>query len=190
MKVITCAAAALFSLTATLTTAAMAADSTNAKIPPVHVKVVVTSKYYGSFTQERDVKIHETASFSNFSAHHSGVVYHGQCALKPDATGKLPEDIDDGVIVNVTPVMIAPDGKVGAHDEVRATKLIRYNKVDSGICGEIAFAESKRTWSESTQLFHPGEVQTVDESHEHSETDGDKDLTVTVSFSPVPALAN
>ncbi|MEK6368034.1 MAG: hypothetical protein V4803_16650 [Burkholderia gladioli] len=189
MKFACRAIAALISVAGVLTSAA-AAESSDGSIPPVHVKVVVTSKYYGSFTQERDVRVNQTASFNNLSAHHSGVIYQGKCALKPDGNGAYPADVDDGVVVNITPVLISPDGTVGAAHEIKATKLIRYNKFNSGICGEISFAESSRHWTSSDLLYRPGQVHTVDELQEHSATEGDKDLRVTVSFSPVASSAN
>ncbi|MPW07023.1 hypothetical protein GCT19_15400 [Paraburkholderia sp. CNPSo 3155] len=173
-----------------LPTIANAQQAVEPETPPVHVKVVVSSKYYGSFAKEQDIKVNQTASFNNLSAHHSGVIYHGKCDLKADANGAYPADVDDGVVVNIGPVMISPNGTVSASNEVKAAKLIRYNKFDSGMCGEISFAQSSQHSTRSDLLFRPGQAVTVDESHQHSATDGDKDLRVTVSFSPVASSAN
>ncbi|MCM3294289.1 hypothetical protein M3661_29935, partial [Paenibacillus sp. MER 180] len=41
----------------------------------VHVTVKVTSSFYGSFTQEKDVDIRQTATFSNLSGVHKSMKY-------------------------------------------------------------------------------------------------------------------
>jgi len=159
-------------------------------IPPVLAKVTVTSKYYGSFTKEGIVGVNRTISFNNFSAHHSAIVYHGKCSVKRDASGRI-HDIDDGVQVNVTPVLVSPDGVVGAQTAVTATKFIGYNTVDTGkLCGEIAFIKNDLATASTALLYHGDEGHVVFESHDHTDPNPDKDIRVTVSFSPAGSSSN
>ena len=188
MNFATRAAATLVSFIGVLATAA-SAETHDATIPPVRVRVVVTSKYYGSFTEERDVKVNQTVSFNNLSAHHSGVFYQGKCTLTLDPIMTPPADIDDGVVVNITPITISPDGIFGATHEIKVTKFIRYDKFNSKTCGDISFARSSQHWTRSDFLYQPGQVHTVDALHQYSVNEGDRDLLVTVSFSPATASA-
>lgn len=189
MKVLVYLVAGLVSVGPVLAQAANVSAPKSEAPALIHAKVVVTSKYYGSFTQERNIKLNEIASFDDPRAHHSGVLYQGPCPLKPDAFGKLPVDIEDGVTVKIMPMMMAPDGRVAAEGEYKATKLVRYNKFDTGKCGEISFAESAHAWMRTTVLSRPGQETVIGTSRELSETGEDRDLKVAVVLSPVESIA-
>jgi hypothetical protein len=170
--------------------AARAESPAEPTIPPVLAKVTVTSKYYGSFTKEGIVKVNHSISFDNFGARHPAIVYHGKCSVKRDASGRI-HDIDDGVQVNVTPVLVSPDGIVGAQTEVTATKFIGYNTVDTGkLCGDIAFVKNDLATASTALLYHGDEGHVVFEAHDHTDREPDKDIRVTVSFSPAEASSN
>ncbi|GAB6847071.1 hypothetical protein [Paraburkholderia kururiensis] len=150
---------------------------------PVHVTVEVKSKLYGSFTQERDVNLGETAAFSNLGAHHKAVLNDGPCQITADAKNP-PQDIDDGVVVKITPELHSTTGVVGFQDEIVAHKFIKYNVLNEGKCGNISMAHSVGDSTASTMMSHTGKPLVLTSMRQYTEGDH-RDLDVIVTFTPV-----
>jgi RNA-binding protein YhbY len=152
---------------------------------PVHVTVEVKSKLYGSFTQERDVNLGETVAFSNLGAHHKAVLSDGSCQITADAKSP-PQDIDDGVVVKITPELHSTTGVVGFEDDIVAHKFIKYNVLNEGKCGNISMADSVSDSTASSMIYHMGKPFVL--TSMRRDTEGDhRDLDVIVTFTPVAA---
>ena len=152
---------------------------------PVHIVVQVKSQLYGSFTQERDVNLGETAEFNNLGSHHKAVLSDGLCQITADAKNP-PKDIDDGVVVKITPESHSSTGVVGFEDEIIANKFIKYNVLNEGKCGEISMADSVSDSTASTVMCHTGKPLVLTSMRQDTEGDH-RDLDVTVTFTPVAA---
>ncbi|WP_176079482.1 hypothetical protein [Paraburkholderia tropica] len=150
---------------------------------PVHVTVEVKSKLYGSFTQERDVNLGETAAFSKLGSHHKAILNDGPCEIIADAKNPA-QDIDDGVVVKITPKLHSTAGVVGFEDEIVAHKFIKYNVLNEGKCGNISMAHSVGDSSASTMMSHTGKPVMLASMRQYTEGDN-RDLDVTVTFTPV-----
>ncbi|ACD14715.1 MULTISPECIES: hypothetical protein [Burkholderiaceae] len=147
----------------------------------VHVTVKVTSSFYGSFTQEKDVDIRQTATFSNLSGVHKSMKYDGPCTLNP-----APRDIHDGVVVKITPLLYSKNGQVGFEQDVAASKLLGYHDFNSGKCGNISEASWASDSDGSSVLDRVGQPLQI--LHQVNDANGaHRDLDVSVIFTPVTA---
>jgi hypothetical protein len=152
---------------------------------PAHVIVEVKSQLYGSFSQERDVNLGETGVFSNLGSNHKAVRSDGPCQITADAKNP-PRDIDDGVVVKITPELHTSTRIVGFEDEVIANKFIKYNVLNEGKCGKISMANSVSDSTASTMMYHTGKPLVLTSMRQDIEGD-QRDLDVTVIFTPVAA---
>lgn len=149
----------------------------------VHVKVQVISEFFGSFTKEQDVALNQTATFNNLSEHHKGVVYDGPCAITPPKVGKAPQDVDDGVAVEITPFS-SINGVVGAEHQIRAGKFLGYNTFDSGSCGKANFIRAAR-WDTGARVLYRSEEPQIIDTMVSDDAGGRHHLVVVLTISPV-----